>query len=136
MSLYYPPKQGLKGSRPEHWPTGVIPTNLANAMVAAVSVGKESIHDSNTEWLILDGTGNIPSKFNMHLQPESQLIRADYYGKILPTAPVTEIPTITIDKPYGTITPPQITQASWLMENWKWAVPAGLGVLFLLFTDG
>ena len=126
MALYYPPKEGLKGWRKEHWNSSIIPISLAHA-IAMAKLFNESIYDSNTMWLILDDKGNIPSSLNAELQPESQLVRADFYkDQVKPT-------TIKITKAGGTYTPPQYIPAkSWFTRNWMWFAPLSVAVVLIL----
>lgn len=127
MALYFPPKQGFKGSRPEHWPGGFIPVNLAMAIKTAKN-NKEAIFDSNSEWLIVDDAGLLPSRINMPIQPESQLKRADYYG-LKPAI-------INITKASGTYTEPSyLPRQSWITRNWMWVAPVGVGLVLLLLAD-
>lgn len=96
MALYYPPKKGYKGWRPQHWPDNNIPVNLGEAIMAA-KANNEAIYNSVNEWLILDDLGRPPSKVNMDYQPYAQLKQVNWYGvKATPIGPIT----VTASKEY------------------------------------
>lgn len=126
MALYYPPLKGSKGEKASDWPTGVIPSNLANAIASAVYVGKESIYDSNTGWLIMDGKGVAAGPENTNLQPFDQ--RVGFKSK--------EPLTITVKKSGGVYTPQpdEIFSKSWFDKNKNWVIPVGLGLVLILFN--
>jgi len=127
MSLYYPPLTGTRGEKASDWPTGVIPSNLANAILSAVQVGKEPIFDSGSGWLIMDGDGNPPGEINRNLWAWSQ----DPTNRQIKKEPLT----ITVS---GGRTIPQskiLPIKGWFAENWKWAVPVGVGILIILMSE-
>lgn len=130
MSLYYPPRQDMRGADRNDWPDLIKPMNIGEAITAAIKA-KESIYDSNTGWLILDYNGDVPSKNNMPLQPPSQLRRANNYGQ---TKLALTPPVIRITKGQVAPAPVPVPKDNWFERNWKWSVPIALGVTFLLMS--